>query len=291
MYTDQLKLFITAVDHKSISQAAAVMHMSQSAASQSIAKLENEMGAKLFIRNNRGLEVNQEGLLFYRYAQKTLSDLEMVQQEINNVKGKIGGLIRLQILATSSQIPQLISDFISLYPEVQFKMVQYKHIDDFDVCITTDSDPALPDDAELLWEEEVLLAVPPNLHPFSDSKSILLSDVKDENFIMMRQGSMLRALANNLCLKAGFEPSIVFESDNPSIVRDMISKGLGVAFIPKLSWSKIIDKRIHLLQITQPESHRRIYIYSLENAKASKTIQTFIDFAKEYYQALSLTHE
>lgn len=291
MYMDQVKLFITVVKHQSLSKAAALMNMSQSAASQSIAKLENEIGARLFTRTKKGLEVNREGLIFYRYAQKALSDLDMAQREINNTKGRISGLIHLQILATSAQIPQLISDFISLYPEVQFKMVQNKHIEDFDVCITTDSDPALPDQAELLWEENVLLAVPPDTHPFSDSESVCLSDAKDENFIMMLRGSMLRTLSNDLCLKAGFEPRIVFESDNPSVVRDMISMGLGVALIPQLSWSKIIDKRIHLLKIVQPESYRRVYIYSPERRKASKAIRTFMDFTKQYYQALSLTHE
>lgn len=291
VYTDQIKLFIAVAEHQSISRAAMRVNLSQSAASQSIAKLEKEIGTELFARNNRGLELNREGMVFYQYAKKTIADLEIALQEINNAKGKINGLIRLQILATSAQIPQLISDFISLYPEVQFKMVQNKHIDDFDVCITTDSDPSLPERAEMLWVEKILLAVPPDRHPFSDSDSVFLEDAKDENFIMMRDGSMLRALANSLCLKAGFEPRIVFESDNPSIVRDMISKGLGVAFIPQLSWSRIIDKRIHLLQIVQPESYRRIFIYSPERIMASKTILTFIDFAKRYYQSLSEAHE
>lgn len=287
MYIDQMKLFISVADHKSISRAATLMNLSQSAASQSIAKLEKELGTQLFIRSSRGIEANREGMIFYRFAKKTLQELEIAQQEIKNSNKKIGGLIRLQILATSALIPQLISEFISLYPEVQFKMVQSKHVDDFDVCITTNSDPILPDQAELLLEEDILLAVPPNTHPFSDVKSVRLSDAKNENFIMMRQGSMLRILTNELCTKAGFEPRIVFESDNPSIAREMISLGLGVAFIPKLSWSKIIDNRIHLLRITHPRSFRRIFIYSPESRKASKTILTFIDFAKQYYQKSS----
>ena len=110
-----------------------------------------------------------------------------------------------------------------------------------------------------------------------------LEEALNEKYIMMRQGIPLRVLCNKFCRQAGFEPKVVFEGDNPSVVREMISMSLGVAFLPCISWHNIVDKNIHLLHIEEPVCRRRAYIISPRFRRESVAVATFKAYAITYF--------
>ena len=290
MDIDQLKLFVAIIHQDSLSGAAEQVSITQSAASQSIARLEAEMGVKLFTRSKKGLTLNQEGKLFYSHAVNILNEVEAAQQEISDTKGKVTGMLNLQVLAASALIPRLLYDFLQAYPEINFHMVQRKNVEEYDICINATANAAsneLPASACQLLEEEVMLAVPAREHSFAEKDCISLNEAKNENFIMMRHGSVLRTLANSACYQAGFSPHIVFEADNPSMVREMIRMGLGVAFLPRISWNIDQDQQdIHLLHIENPECRRTIYLQTPNSRGLSRSVATFRSFAVEYFQKL-----
>lgn len=282
----QLKLFTLVVRYNSLSKAAEEMNITQPAASQSIARLESELGARLFNREKRRIHLNREGSLFYNHALNILKEMDVAIQEISDNRGKVAGMLHLQVFAASAMVPRLLYDFISAYPEVQFHMVQQVNLDEFDVCINATSDASLPPNSELLFEEEVMLAVPPT-HPLAFRESINLAETKDEHYIMLRKGSTLRTIANSFCNKAGFEPQVLFEADNPSLLREMISMGLGVAFLPCISWKSVIDERIKLLRITDMSCKRKIYMHVPSGRTASHTVSTFKQYTMEYFRKIA----
>ena len=283
MDIDQLKLFVSVIQHDSLSAAAEQINITQSAASQSIARLETEVGAKLFTRSKKGLVLNQEGKLFYSHAINILNEAEAAEQEISANSGRVTGMLNLQVLAASALIPKLVYDFRQKYPDVDFHIVQHRNLDEYDVCINATSSE-LPHGAQKLLEEEVMLAVPASHHSLADRDSINLIETRNEDFIMMRRGGVLRTLANSACYQAGFSPHIVFESDNPSLVREMISMGLGVAFLPSVSWRSVQGKGIHLLHIENPPCLRTIYLQTPSRHGLSRSVATFRDFTVDYFE-------
>ncbi len=279
----QLQLFSLVVRYNSLSKAAEEMSITQPAASQSIARLESELGCKLFIREKRRIYLNREGKLFHKHAINILKEMDIAVQEISENSGKVAGMLHLQVFAASALVPKLLFDFMAAYPEVQFHMVQQLNLEEYDICINATIDPALPPNSELLFEEEIMLAVP-HTHRLAVCESINLSETKDEHYIMLRKGSALRAIANHFCNQAGFEPQVHFEADNPSLLREIISMGLGVAFLPRISWKSVIDERIKLLRITDMHCSRKIYLHVPSGRISSNTVATFKEYALSYFK-------
>jgi DNA-binding transcriptional LysR family regulator len=79
--------------------------------------------------------------------------------------------------------------------------------------------------------EPLRLALPRD-HRLAGRPQIRLADVSDEPFVSLRPNSALRKLSDDLCERAGFRPSVVFEGDDLSTVRGFVAAGLGVAIVP-----------------------------------------------------------
>ena len=77
---------------------------------------------------------------------------------------------------------------------------------------------------------------------------------------------------------AGFSPKILFESDSPTAVQNMIGTGMGVAFWPEYSWGKIQSKNVRLLPVKEPICERRLILRLYENPLKSAYAEAFYAF-------------
>ncbi len=86
-------------------------------------------------------------------------------------------------------------------------------------------------------EELIDLAVPPN-HPLAqrflsgDHRPVQLSELRDESFIVLKKGQGFRKIVFDVCKEAGFEPRVVFESNNIETIQSLVATGMGVTFVP-----------------------------------------------------------
>ncbi len=126
----------------------------------------------------------------------------------------------------------------------------------------------------------------PNNNTFSNKDHIFLKELSKENFISFQSDKPLRKISDTLCSYAGFTPNIVFESDVPSIVRQLIIAGLGISFIPKISWNIPSDNSIKLIHVVDPPCKRYLNISWHANNYMSKYAKIFRDFAVDYYSLL-----
>ncbi len=286
MDLQQLRLFTEVIRRNSITRAADQMNITQSAASQSLARLEEELGTRLFERKRR-LEITPEGEIFSRHAVNILNEYEIARQEILNEHGVIAGTIRLKVLASSALIPELLNGFLRIYPRVTVLMNQSRIENDFDLCISTGEMDSLPSYAQLLLTEELMLAVPADSRAFQGRESIDLSETGSESYLLMSRGSQLRKTTDKLFSRAGINPSVIFEGDNPSMVRELIAMGLGIAFLPRITWQNVMDEKIRLLHINRPLSTRSIYIFPSHNGGLSRAVIQFMQYTLDYFRSLS----
>ena len=100
------------------------------------------------------------------------------------------------------------------------------------MCIR-DSNNIQPVNGALLLDEEICIAVP-HSHRLAGKTAVDLGELRDDSFISLDIGKQLRMLTDTFCRAVGFSPNIVFECDNPALVRSLIAAELGVAFVPKM---------------------------------------------------------
>lgn len=283
----QLRYFLEVARTENITKAAERIRVAQPALSQTISKLENELDVKLFDRVGRSIRLNKNGKLLMQRSQEALLILDNVKREVKELDPASPRNIRLQVMAGSSILPGLLSGFRSEHPAIQFQLVQLRPDNEYDLCITTSVNGIIPDSSRLLLEEEILLALPAD-HPLAKTKAIALADVRDIPFLSLDQNKPLRQTMDIFCHAAGFTPEIVLETDNPATLRGMIAAGLGIAFIPAVTWPEIREAAsVVSLHITKPHCQRKLYITWEQERYLTRDELVFLDYAQMYFQKLT----
>ena len=120
--TRLLYYFLTVARERNITNAARTLHITQPTLSRQMALLEEEVGAKLFIRDSRPLSLTDEGLLFRRRAEEILELLEKAQAEIRIHEEQIEGIISVGCgeIASVKLLTEMMAEFSRKYPRVKF---------------------------------------------------------------------------------------------------------------------------------------------------------------------------
>lgn len=232
----QLKYFKDAAQTENFSRTAQKFHVPTSAVSQSIRRLEKEMGTALFARTSNRISLNEEGKILYQAVCQMGKTLEDTKRLFAEGGGELTGEIRLQIACNRQLVSDAIRSFSQAHPQVRFRI---RH----DVSVEETADLVISDDPGLkerytgrpLLTEQIGVAFHSD-HRLAVQSKVKVQDLMGERFVTMQPGSRLRELTGSLCLRAGFYPQIAIECDDPYYIRKYIGMGLGVGFVPLLSW-------------------------------------------------------
>lgn len=120
--TRLLHYFLTVARERNITSAAKALHITQPTLSRQMALLENEIGAKLFVRDSRPLSLTDEGLLLRRRAEEILELLKKTETEVSSREEQVEGTISIGCgeLASVKLLTELIADFSRRHPRVVF---------------------------------------------------------------------------------------------------------------------------------------------------------------------------
>ena len=111
--------------------------------------------------------------------------------------------------------------------------------------------------------------------------------MKDDGFIQLAGSKNLRTICDRFCAIENFYPHVVFESDSPSAVKNMIAANMGIGFWPAFSWGKVDSRRILLKTIARPKFSRDIVIRRTESKTENIRIKLFYDWLTRYVDIYS----
>lgn len=283
MELTQIRYFLDAAQTQHITKSAQRLNIAQPALTKAIHKLEDELGVPLFVRRGRNIVLTRYGQYLMEKLLPLVGALDTVPAELAHMAETENNTIRLSVLAASTIITQAIIDYKKQYPQILFHVLQNPHNELFDIEITTDLfyNEAEPRDNRFVCTEEIFLAVP-NIEKYRDKDEISLQEVREEGFISLFGSRQLRNICDKFCRHAGFEPNIIFESDSPQAVRNMIGANLGVGFWPEFTWGKLDTEHVRLLRIAEPICRRDILVTS-KSLKADVThVERFFAFLRQY---------
>jgi len=248
----QLKYFVEAAKSQNFSKTAEKFTVPPSAISQSIRRLENELGTPLFDRSANRLYLNADGARFYESATAALELLETAKKQI-----RVGNTVKsLNICVNCNRriVMQAMEQFKAEYPDVTVCTVHFgSSTETYDLVVTSDLSTFADYRHQPLLTEQVALAVHRS-HRLAECKKISPSELANEPFITLRHGSDYYKMMEEICRKAGFSPRVAIESDDPYYLRKCVELGLGVSFVPVFSWAGQFSSDVSLLPL---ESHTR----------------------------------
>lgn len=278
MELQQLRYFLEVANSQHISQSAKRLHIAQPALSQSIHRLEKELGIKLFEPKGRNIVLTIYGQYLKNKIEPMINSLDALPDELQAMYDENYSIININVLAASTVITQAIIEYQKENPKARFQLMQNDE-ESYDIKITTDIKHKHKADNEYIIKERIFLAVPNN-SKYEGISKIKLNDVEKEGFITLSGSKEFRYICDRYCHQAGIMPKYIFESDSPAAVKNTIGANIGVGFWPEFSWGELKDNKIKLLEIEQPNCTRDI-ILSCESID-NKNVKSFYKFLIDY---------
>ena len=262
MDIQKLKYFQTTARLEHITRAAEVLHISQPSLTQAIHLLEDELGVPLFRREGRRVVLTEFGVYLKQRLDVLIPEFDRLALEMEELKQSVTKKVRLNILAASSFVINAIMEYKKENGEAIFDFEQNETKSNCDILITTNGLSGEPENKcarRFVKKEKIYLAVP-KASKYAEVSSIALSEVRDESFIMLSNTRLFGAICSRYCTMAGFYPKVIFESDSPTAVQNIIGMGAGIAFWPEHSWGRLHDESLKLVSIAEPVCERDLIV-------------------------------
>src|SRR5580692_627579 len=222
MDTDTLRWFQQVADGATVTEISDLSAVTQPGVSRALQRLEAQVGTPLLRRSGRTLHMTHAGSVFKHHVDALLHQLDDGIAAVNQLIDPDTGTVALafqQSLGTWL-VPDLARSFRAAHPGVRFRLTQSRDEPDFVILDGGNADLELgsrraPDEAtrsRLIAVEPLRLALPRE-YPLAGRRQVRLAEVADEPFIGLRAASALRRQTDELCQRAGFRPTVIFEGD------------------------------------------------------------------------------
>lgn len=274
----------------SFTRAAEATYRSQSALSQQVKALEEELGCRLLERlGKRRLRLTEAGERFWRFAQAVLGAYEGLQAELHKLKGTPAGKLRLAAPFTTLYhlFREVLQEYPRRFPQVRLTVLdrsQSEVIDlvrqgDIDFGITLES--AAPRDLTVRrWQEVEMVIMTPPGHPLTRLPRLTLEDICRYPLILPPQGSQFpqRHTLETLFRRQGLDYQVVMESSNVELSSLYVELGLGVSFATVVKGRPVTEPRaLALIPLTAYEDPDFIAIIHRRDKVMSAPLQAFLE--------------
>ena len=239
----QLRYFRALAEELHYHKAADKLHISQSALSQQIKLLEQQLGVSLFDRLNKKISLSDPGELFYAEAIHILQQVERSMERLDQFHTGSAGTLKIGFVASamSSFLPEAIKNFHTAYPAIHLRFEEMNNFEQLPALENGDIDIGfmrsnqVRDQMHILrvFEETFTLILPRN-HRFGNYHFKDLSILKDEDFILFpnAKSEFYFQQIINLCSDSGFYPRITHQAIHGPTIFSLVGCGMGISIIP-----------------------------------------------------------
>ncbi|KIL76724.1 cidABC operon transcriptional activator CidR [Bacillus badius] len=256
-----LHYFLQVAHHKSFTKAAQSLYITQPTISKMIKSIEEELGVVLFNRSGKQVELTDAGQVIFAQAQDIVHSFQHLSVELDDLihlkKGRI--TIGLPPMIGSSFFPRVLGKFREQYPDIVIQLVEdgakkvEEHVEkgllDIGVVLSP-ANEALFHSFSLV-EEKLMLLVHPS-HRLAEQEKVKLSELHQEFFVFFRKDFALHDRVIAECVRAGFQPQVVYESSQWDFISEMVAANLGIALLPEPICRELDRNRIRVLPLVDP---------------------------------------
>ncbi len=284
MELTQIRYFLEVADTKHMTNSAKNLHITQPALTQAIRRLEADLGVPLFAAKGRNITLTEYGKYLQKKLIPLMEQLDRIPEQLNMIVKLEGETIHMNVLAASGLVMEAIIEYKKEHEGIHFQLQQNSESELYDIAVTTKLFyQGLNEKNSFTCGEKIYLAVPDN-EKYRERTSVCLAEVSGEGFISLLGSREFRYICDRFCQHAGFTPRIIFESDNPAAVKNMIAANMGIGFWPEFTWGSIENDQVKLLEIEEPVCQRDIIITYNMNKIDSRNVTEFYEFLVAFFK-------
>lgn len=282
------RVFYTVAKHKHMTKASEELHISQPAISQSIKKLEDQLGGTLFLRSNKGMELTEEGKMFYEYVKGALELINNAENEFTSFKDLSKGEVKIGCSTTLTKLVLInaLKDFHLDYPNIN-------------INITNDLTSNLINDLKLgkldfvIFNESNIKETNLNLEKIKELKQgfIYNPEFYDDNvnnfedlnnipLILQKEESNSRKLLDYVALQNNVKLVPKMEVVSQELITEFTNIGLGIGFAI-IDLAKRNCKNLKELNINKKIPNINIYLSTNKSVSLTFASKMFIKYLKK----------
>lgn len=268
MHLETLKTFCDLVETGSLSRAARLNHVTQSAVSQQLRALEERYGRKLVERAPRiGARPTEAGRFFYGEVKRMLGAFADVEQKLREGSGLMTGIVRVATVYSVGlhTLPPAMKQFVASHPQVRLHL-EYRRTDhiceavlqrqiDFGIVAQPVARSRLV--IVPLCEEELVLVVPLE-HAFARRRRVSIASLAGQTFIGFDRDIPTRRLIDRLFRQHRIRVAYVMELDNIETIKRSVEAGLGVSILPAAALSNELRAKTLMMVSLEGAPMRRV---------------------------------
>ena len=288
MDSHALRLFLALADNLHFGKTSREQHVSPSALSRSIKQLEDELGARLFLRDNRSVRLTREGQQFRTYAQEVMNGWQAIRQAFKQDQLILHGELSLycSVTASYSFLYDILSSFRQNYPRIEMKLhtgdpekaverVQ-QGLEDLAIGARPET---LPADIEFqpIARSELRFIGPQSSQLLSDEqlKHPSAESWQDVPMILSEEG-LARARTDRWLKSHNIKPRIYAQVSGNEAIVSMVSLGFGIGVVPQIVLDNSpLTARIRLYDIQPPLTAYDIGLFASQKRLKDPLIAAF----------------
>ena len=281
------RIFYIVAKNKHMTKASEELHISQPAISQSIKKLEKQLGGTLFLRSNKGMELTEEGKMFYEYVKGALELINNAENEFTSFENLSKGEIKIGCSTTLTKLVLLeaLKNFHSDYPNVN-------------INITNDLTSNLINDLKVgkldfvIFNESNIKETNVNLKKIKELKQGFIynplffkdnitefSDLNNKPLILQKDESNSRKLLDYIALKNNVKLIPKMEVVSQELITEFVNIGLGIGFVI-VDLAKRKYDNLKELKINNKIPNINVFLATNKSVSLTFASKTFIKYLK-----------
>lgn len=242
MNIDTLRVFCDVVLHQSFSRGASANEVSQSAATQSINRLEKHLASILLDRGKRPFVLTPEGQICYEAFRSILEIYDNAVQTIKSPESNVRGQLRVAAIYSVglNDMSRCMKGFMRTFPKSKIHLEYlhpakiYRAVLNSEIDLGIVSYPTASQEIDVipLRSEKMVLICPPE-HPLAKKETITAEDVSKFEFIAFDRTLIIRKELDRYFRLHGHSADITMEFDNIETIKQAVEAGLGISVVPQ----------------------------------------------------------
>ncbi|MFC9929064.1 LysR family transcriptional regulator [Streptomyces sp. NPDC127190] len=286
---ERLRTLDALARHGSVSAAAEALHVTTSAVSQQLGKLEREVGQQLLAKNGRGVRLTDAGRLLAEHTARILSQVELAESDLEAHRGQVVGELRLSAFPTAARglFPAALGALRSAHPGLRVRSSELEPERGIAAVVRGDLDLAVvldwynkpmpvPDGlvkAPLL-DDPADVAMPAG-HRFADRAEVDLTDFAEDEWITWGEGEFCHEWLMFTLRSKGVEPIVGHRAGETHTQLGLVAAGLGVCIAPLLGRHPVPEGVV--LVPVRPRVRRHVYVIWRADADRRPSIRAAVD--------------
>lgn len=278
----KFEVFLDLAKTLSYTETAERLFTTQGNISKQILSLEKELDVKLFERSHRMIKLTEAGDIAVIYANKIMSEYETMRQTLLQHADAADFVLNIHAIPSVSNYRgfEMITAFHKAHPEVELHLseVHGDHVimslgnGQSDIVFGRDFGDFGDDYETVVTEEDSFVCILPADHPLAQNEVVNLTDLQNEDFLLLGRETLIYDHVMSLAKKAGFVPHVAYEGQRIDIIMNMVASGMGVSIMMEKSIDlppngTIVKRHIDISDASEMSFIRKANVRHTEAAK------------------------